>query len=291
MVMTSPIHFVLLVAVTLVAAGCQEALEAPPELSAAFTLYGTLDPTEGRQAIRVIPIRRQIDETGASELDAAVTLVDVAGAQTYVLRDSVVEFSNGRRGHVFHTDFQPDYGRPYRLEIRRSDGALTRAEVVVPQLVDPIPQPHTERGGGIQLPVLFPGAPYLTAVRVTYRVQDTTCRFHTATFERTAAAERFEFGWTVNLPLDTDVRRLFEAAGSNRIALHGVTLTAVVLNREMRPPGGVFDPEVLIEPGVFSNVQGGFGMLAAGYARTVSWVPSGETAQRAGFVPRGTGGC
>ena len=53
-----------------------------------------------------------------------------------------------------------------------------------------------------------------------------------------------------------------------------ITVKLIVANREWRPPGGVFDPDILVEPGTMSNVDGGFGFVGAGFRLRESWMPT-----------------
>jgi hypothetical protein len=69
-----------------------------------------------------------------------------------------------------------------------------------------------------------------------------------------------------------------------------MTLSAEVASEDWRPPGGVFDPEVLIEPGTFSNVDRGFGFVGGAYRTGATWTPEAAALARAGFQVSGFGG-
>jgi len=60
-------------------------------------------------------------------------------------------------------------------------------------------------------------------------------------------------------------------------ALVGVGISITVLNVEFDPPGGAFDPEVLAQPGTFTNVENGFGFIGAVGRFSAEWTFDPET--------------
>ena len=245
--------------------GCEDTVAPTGDAGRPFTLYGTLDPTAERQAIRVVTFRPTIEAADEEEIDAEVVSTDLNTGETTVWRDSLVTFGQGRFGHVFHADFQPVYGHTYRVEARRSDGAASTVEVEVPPLIEPIPL-EAERSGTIVLASLWPGPPELNAPQVTYVVEDTGCNRHEVTVPASRPAEPFEFGWRVETDLLVDANAVREAlAPLANLGLLSVRLGALVSSPGWYPPGGVYDPEVLVDPNAFTNVRNGFGFVGAGY--------------------------
>ena len=55
-------------------------------------------------------------------------------------------------------------------------------------------------------------------------------------------------------------------------------------------PIGVFDPDFLVEPGTFSNVDNGFGYFGSGYVETIALRPPVALIRRAGFYVLGEDG-
>lgn len=51
------------------------------------------------------------------------------------------------------------------------------------------------------------------------------------------------------------------------------------------PPGGVFDYELLAQPGTMSNVNNGFGFVGAGVEASITWVPDKATQELLGYDP------
>ena len=62
-----------------------------------------------------------------------------------------------------------------------------------------------------------------------------------------------------------------------------IELIVLVTNAEWVPPTGVYDAELLVEPGTFSNVENGFGFVGAGYPASFRWEPSESALLAAGF--------
>jgi hypothetical protein len=202
-------------------------------------------------------------------------------------RDSIVHFSNGTNGHVFVANTDVDYNGVYRLDVVRGDGVGARAIVTVPPLVDAFME--TDEGGSPEEAALWPGVPQLNAPTLTVRIQDSGCglNLHDVEFSdiAEARAEPIEFGWRTTFSL-ARLREVLPTHLANG-ALLQVTLRAEVASLEWRFPTEGFDPEILIEPGAFTNVEGGFGFIGAAYPTSLVWVPDPRATARAGFQPVG----
>jgi hypothetical protein len=268
------------------AAGCAEDVTAPPPSGAVFTLWGALDPVADFQAIRVVAVTTVIeDQPGV--LDATVTSTVLRTGEVTPWRDSIVHFSNGSFGHVFVSNTDVDYNEVYRIDVLRGDGVGARALVTVPPRVDAFME--TDESGSPEESALWPGVPQLNAPTLTLRIQDSGCEvnFHDVEFSDIvdARAEPIEFGWRTTFSL-ARLREVLPVHLANG-ALLQATLRAEVASLEWRFPTEAFDPEILIEPGVFTNVEGGFGFVGAAYPATLVWVPDPRATQRAGFPPVG----
>jgi hypothetical protein len=272
----------LAAALLLTAAGCAEDVATPPPSGAAFTLWGALDPASGTQAIRVVAVTTVIEDQ-PGPLDATVSSTDLRDGAVTAWRDSIVTFSNGTTGHVFVADVDVDYNGVYRIQAVRSDGAASTAIVTVPPLVEAFSE--LDEGGSPEEAALWPGVPQLNAPEVTALIQDAGCAVNTIrvpfTDIESAQAQPFEFGWRTQFSL-TRFRDELPAHLANGAVLQ-LTLDAEVASVEWRFPVEDFDPEILIEPGAFTNVEGGFGFVGAAYPASLVWVPDPRATQRAGF--------
>ena len=273
------------------ASACSDDIVAPPPTEAHFTLWGALNPDTTAQAIRVVPVLPVVDGERPEPLDASVTTTDLATGETTVWVDSTVTFPGGRVGHVFHTTAAVAYGSRQLVRIARSDGAETTAYVRVPPIVVPVAEAPVLTDGqnpDVTYPTLWPGVPQLDVIRVRYDLQVSDCSVFSITApgeDRAVVAEPTDGGWRASLSLDRAVARgSLGNGGSAGRALLGVTLEALVSGVDARPPGGTFDPALFFDPGQFSNVDGGFGLVVGAYRRTVSWVPDKALTTRSGFV-------
>ena len=66
-------------------------------------------------------------------------------------------------------------------------------------------------------------------------------------------------------------------------ALYGVGMKLSFADSSWVPPGGVFDPDILIEPGTFTNVEGGFGFFGAVAQLNAEWTLTRAATEAAGY--------
>jgi hypothetical protein len=222
-------------------------------------------------------------EDAPGPLDATVSSTDLRDGAVTTWRDSIVTFPNGTVGHVFVADLDVDYNGVYRVDAVRSDGATSTALVTVPPLVEAFLE--VDEGGSPEEAALWPGVPQLNAPEVTAVLQDAGCAINSVRIPFTdiedASAEPSEFGWRTQFSL---ARLRDELPGHlTNSALLQLTLHAEVASQEWRFPTDEFDPEILIEPGAFTNVEGGFGFVGAAYPTSLVWQPDSRAATRAGF--------
>lgn len=262
-------------------AACDDAIDTPDSLRGTYTLWGALDPTSAVQSVRVVPVTDTVGLGSTAPLPVTVVSVDLATGAEAAWRDSVVVFSNGGVGHVYRAAFRPAYGSRHRVVVRRDGGGEVSAVVAVPPYVEPVFQ-ATRLSGGVQYPVLWPGAPQLNRARVTYTVQSAaTCAVETVTRDFGVSGP-VEFGWQTVIDLGAEAQVIREALGPQ--GLVSIQITAEVASEDWRPPGGVFDPEVLAEPNALGNVSGGFGFVGAAYDVATSIRPTFSELAATAFV-------
>lgn len=276
--------------VLLALAGCADFVEPTTDADKPYTVYGVLDPTSGTQALRVIPFAPDLNPQPPGPLGAEVVSIDLQTDEQVVWADSVVEFAGGRFGNVYGSGFRPIYGDTYRIEARRSDGAVTSAEVTIPPFVEPLPLAPSVSVTQVVLSSLWPAAPRVNQPQAVFVVEDTDCNRITEVVPTSIAATPFEFGWTVATDFLVDGALVKERlAPNNNVGLVTVLLRAVVASEDWVPRGGSFDPEVLVDPNALTNVEDGFGFIGGGYVVEVDVTPSDELRRRAGF--RSGGSC
>lgn len=282
---------ILLLATFIVLSACDVVITPPDAIDAYFTLWGALDPASETQALRVVPIQPDLESETSAPLDVTMTATDLVDGSQFAWRDSLVSFDDGTSGHVFLADFRPEYGRRYRIDVTRPDGARTTANVRVPQIVEPFREETVFVPADALFPIIWPGAPQLNRIEVTYLLESSACDAPTVTIPFEGDAEPFEFGWMTTIRFAEDAQRVLDEVGNSPHAVLLVTLSAEVASEDGRPPGGVFDPEILIEPGTFSNVEHGFGFVGGAYPTSLTWRPEEDAINRTAFRLPGFSGC
>lgn len=238
-----------------------------------FTVWGQLDPTSARQAVRVEPIAPTVDE--GAPFVGAVTSVDLdTGAET-AWRDSVVTFPDGTTGHVFVADYRPAYGSRVELRVTQDGEAVTYARVTVPPRVTPYFGALTI-GTRSELDLVLPGAPRVVGARVVYDLVGrlsqgggSEAEFLESLPVDVGRIESVEFGWRVGIDLSGQVEllraRLLQR-DVREFSATGIRVVVAVANEEWAAPYPfAFSRELVIQPGTVSNVRGGYGFLGAAY--------------------------
>jgi len=275
---------VLLLTVALTT-GCEESVNPVLGTDRAFTLYGFFNPQADTQAVRIFAIEGRLELTRPEPLDAKVVSMDLQRSQQQVWQDSVVQYESERYGHVFWSEFRAEFEHRYRLEVVRSDGARAQVEVTVPPLSEPLLLPPIIAPRFVFYPVLWQQAPRVNNIRARYY---TNCGTYTFDYGLDGQ-EQVDGGTVVTVDLSQDARLIFQevffdpSCAIQELRLGEIELIVLVTNAEWVPPTGVYDAELLVEPGTFSNVENGFGFVGAGYPASFRLVPSESALLAAGF--------
>ncbi|WP_420456714.1 hypothetical protein [Rubrivirga sp.] len=281
---------VLVVAGLASAAGCSDVVDPTVGTDQVFSLYGYLDPAADHQAIRVVPIGATIGADTSRTINATVTSEELGTGQTVAWRDSVVTYRNGTVGHVFVADYTPTPRSRVALTVTAGDGRVASVEVEVPPLVrSEIGEPFNVGGFATypvtvrDVPRVIGGTLRLDVVGLPAAPDDTT------TIEipiRTFDIRQEGADWTVAVPFVQATQAYLQSINlfGSGLKLVEAEFAAFVANDEWAIPRGGLDEEAIAEPGTFSNVDGGFGFVGAGYEAPVRWVPSPGAQSRAGFM-------
>jgi hypothetical protein len=283
--------------------GCEEDVVAVLNAEYPYSMYGVLNPLADTQFVRVFPVEGTLEPPEEIEkLDVRFTSIDRSTGEERLWRDSLIAISDGTIGHVFYSPFRVEWEHDYRVSITGVDGVETFSEVTVPprtNLIISAPDTSTNR---VLLPATIDGiAPRVFRSRLNIQVKyvigfdpagNPFFYFLNYVFPFDQEVQRTGNGW--NLAVDVE-DIYFEVAGevmrdlryqpSRGITLQLITFSTVIGNEEWDPPGGVFDPVVLIQPGAFSNVENGFGFVAAGYKLQRAWTLPVEVVEKTSFRP------
>lgn len=274
--------------------GCEEDVDPFVESDRSFTVYGYLDPGEATQYLRVIPLLQVLAEDGPrAPLNATVTTTELERGVTTTWRDSIMTFSDGSMGHVFYGNFRPVPGRTYRLEVIPPNGRpATVATTKLP--LQPVARfGDLVQGSGFDSgqiiysaiqPIIWENidfAPF--RVEMWYRFANVPVSRPFLEMVQTYGAEDLgravDNGWRIDARLSRDGEQL----GAGGLTMLGVGMRITLADDTWRPPGGVFDPEILVQPGTFSNVENGFGFFGSVNQYTVEWLLDQDVVENLGY--------
>ncbi|MFT4603310.1 MAG: hypothetical protein ACI9W4_000023 [Rhodothermales bacterium] len=292
-------RFALLPAVAFVLAAmalsaCETTVDPFIEDDRFFTVFGYLDTATDLQAVRVIALGRVIGTT-TGEIDAAVSSTEIETGVVTEWYPELITFADSSVGSVYRGPFRPIPGFSYRFDVVRSDGAAATVTTTIPVATDvQVDEPLVSISDAFQrvfwsdisfkpsrLEVWYrfmgvrPSDPFLNAVIV---------------YDNTLYGDAKDGGWETLVRLTGDrlrVSQQLSVAGDAGLTLLGVGARLTMSDEQWRPPGGIFDKEVLVQPGTFSNVDGGFGFLGSVNQFTVEWTLSPEITTRIGYTVPG----
>lgn len=272
--------------------GCETGVDPFVGEDRPFTIWGLMNAGADTQKVRVFTIAGApgIDRSGG--IDAAVASVDLTTGERREWAHRQLTYEDGDVGHVFWSPFRAQTGHRYRLEVTRSDGATSTATTTVPPDVEVELDEHTTSA---KFPVYIRGdVPNLLDVEMRYEAtnlppvyvwpEDRTVHppvafpvdvSYQGTGDRIPGGFRFDIDMQKDFEIvrDTYLNNCLVTAGAPDIALARVEFHFITADSAWSPPGGTFDPDVLVEPGVFSNIENGYGFFGAGKIVAVRWTP------------------
>lgn len=272
--------------------GCEENVNPFVDSTRYFTMFGALDMNADSQFVRVSAVRQSVDFSESDPLDATMTSYNLTDGSVHQWTDSLFTFDDGSQGHVFYAPLRIEPGHTYRIEIVRSDGATSYAETTVPELPVPTVEP-------VRTPVstnsVSQSVFWRNLTDEPFRVQ-TWYRFLSVQglsfvdvpvdYPSTNRADNLDNGWEFIVNQSVDRQVVADSISNpSDLTFMGMGMGITVLDEQFDPPGGEFDPEVLVQPGVFSNVVDGFGFVGAMGRFTVEWIIPDEAVTALGYVP------
>lgn len=268
---------------------CDEPLEPIVGTERPYTIYGFLTPSKDTQSVVVIPIRDRLDPGEPTTIiDAQVRSMDVGTGEVVDWKDSLVVFDNSsqrrRFSHVYWAPFRAVHNHTYRLEVERSDGALSTAETLVPP--EPVAEVEAPRFFGQSVAsqrVVWSHAKRLLNVTVRYTAHVEAELLKTIEIPYQSEVEEGHPVVEIDLKADFNtITKAFPEGGA--VALDTVLMNVFSVNEAWDPPGGVFDLDLLVQPGTFSNVENGFGFVGSAVGAEVGWLPDEASLRRIGFA-------
>ncbi|MDZ4701596.1 MAG: hypothetical protein SH809_17930, partial [Rhodothermales bacterium] len=297
--MRTPRSFTWLLLVAFLSlAGCDETVNPFVGLEEPYSLYGYLNPRVSRQTLRVIPIEQRIDNEPSASIDAVVSSTHLASGEVTTWRSTFVQFDDSTFGNVFVGDFRPAYGETYRVDVSRSDGATASAQVTVPVDIRILPEPNASPTvlSFIVESTSLPNIVQADMLYDTVRLQPLASGLNPIRYPITRSyrgqEEAGDGGWRFFIEIGADyqfIKNEFEAHCLTRdwIGVRAMRFTVFIGDDAWVPPGGDFDPEVLAQPDLFSNVENGFGYVGAGYPVSFNAIQPAAVLGAVGFATTG----
>ncbi len=283
---------ILTLVVLLLLSACDESVNPIIESDRNYTLFGVLDMGRDTQFVRVIPIRSELESESQTPPDVVFTSEDLTNGSKLTWQDSVIVFPNSSVGYVYYIPMRVLPGHTYRIEvIDHTTGIVTSAETTAPDLPEAVILPDTVQGSATSGGIIRTGSQKIIwrgIDRKPYRIEQ-WYRFLPASdgspfvdvllpYEPPNKASTGESNaWEVNLELHKDRLALDTLLSVPSMALAGLGMQIVVLDPDYAPPGGVFDPEILVQPGTMTNVENGFGFIGSAGRFGIEWVLSKHT--------------
>ncbi|MFB3133260.1 MAG: hypothetical protein ACE10K_12130 [Rhodothermales bacterium] len=264
-----------------------------------FSIYGFIDEAKNfepgaEHAVRVIPLSRlsgriTTPTDAQAFIDAVVTSMDVRTGVIHRWNYKLEQLSDGTFAHIFRRRFFVQPGRTYRLQVRRSDGVTAAAETKVPAsggieaiLASPRVDPVS---GTITQEIHLTQVPSPWDIDVIYHVgSDFTATPFPLSYGRPGTPTD-DGGWRFTVNITEDLGRLSNLLGMpvSTIRIPAMGLKIRLLDGNWTPPEGVFDPEVLAQPGTLSNIENGYGFWGSVGLYQHDWAISDELRDLLGF--------
>lgn len=272
-----PLSALAVVLTSVLLAGCDQTDLDPFDNDARYyTVWGYLDPLESEQVVRVVPVTRfpehiQDPTEPQASIDAEVYSTDMSSGERTRWQHELVELEDGTYGHIFRARMLVWAGRTYKLEVIRSDGKMAVAETTVPIIREPAIIQRSDvmynaDSTEIWQDVEIPGVASPWDISAVY-VAGATTNFHVHVPYGRVGERTEEGNWRTRIHISRDqlaVRDyLLTFPNENGATLTTVGIQIRILDSAWDPPEGVFDPEVLAQPGVIGNVDGGHGFFGS----------------------------
>ena len=282
--------------------GCAESVDTRLEIDRPFSVFGLINPKADTNAVRVFEIQSEIRLIRPEPIDAVVSTTLMQTGETQMWRDSVIQLTDGDYRHVYWAAFSASAGETYRLEVTRSDGETSWGETTVPPPVSlEVLEADTSITRQALQPIFIRGnPPSLPRIDVEYivvgfRPGGSDPIFRPVIVNYAGKPIKQADGWLLEIDLIEDFSVIFEVfdddgeVTTDIIDLREIQVRVHVGDENWVSPNGVFDAEVLVEPGTFSNIENGFGFFGSGYVEGTVFRPPVTLIRRAGFYVIGEG--
>ena len=279
---------VLALGLVVLLCSCENSVNPFIEADRYYSIYGYLDTASDTQFVRVVPLRKTIGAIESRDVDAAVSTMALEDDRTIVWRDSVIDMSDGSVAHVFYAAFRPIPEWTYQIDVLRSDGIEATATTTVPPSVAASVSPPRIIPGGLSQTVTWSNVDFPPfRVEVWYRFANNRPNrpFREAILAYSDVGRRTGDDWSVSVPLTRDRKLVTELLGlpPEMLSISAIGMRLTMTDERWRPPGGIFDVNVLVQPEVFTNVEHGFGFFGSVNHYAFEWTLDPDTIEQLGY--------
>jgi hypothetical protein len=261
--------------------GCSNTVEPFSPTTRHFAVYGFLDANADTQYVRVEATRPRPEEENRTNINLPVVrLTNVATNQVVVWHDSTVVLEDGGQAVLFWVAYRPLAGETYKLEVERSDGAVSTATTRVPDFDrNEVGSPFRTFVDTYEQVVLFTNVnrrPEKVTLnyQISYALDDEPFPI---TIDYNVFGAPSDDGWKINVRLTRDRERInsrLSIAPSQVLLLHGVSMTIRLLSSDW--------PLVESKDRVI-NIEDGFGFFGSAATHEITWQLDSLVATELGF--------
>jgi len=263
---------------------CESEFDPFVNTQSELSAFGYLEAKADTQWIRVIPGRKTLARPSSYE-GHNIRLSMSNGSVVAEFQDTILTASNGYPSLSFYSTQNVDPKSTWNFALTAPGYNDVSGQVIVPDMLDPSQMLN-------DAPYLYDTGDY----RQVYYF-DKVSQFFFAEFYYTLRRSRTvnEEYRTIYYPLSTEREILvtdrglfvtiFHSQDRNKILeyngvdplqiydLYDAGVRVIFADANWVPVGGVFDPEVLIRPGVFSNLSNGLGFIGGITINDNRWLP------------------
>jgi len=283
---------------TFTMAACDDTLSPIIESDQQATMWGTLDMNADVQYIRVIPIRPVIDKRIVDSITLKLKSTDLNTGESVDWAGSEITFDDGSVGTVFKSDLKLEPEHTYRIELTSPDFKfVTSAETTVPTIPVAVVSEESVTVSVGPTGAVIRGSQQVVWSELSREPHEIEQWYRFLEFGSYGFLD-FKLPYDVpssyeealgQLEMALDLKRQYDTLRAklnlDQILLVGLGQTLTILDDELVPPGGVFDPEVLAQPGTMSNVENGFGFIGSVGRFSIEWVIADESAEKLTYHP------
>ena len=265
-----------------------------------FSVYGFLNPFQPEQTIRVVPVRRSLEEINdpsdaQAQINAEVYTVNLRTNQrtdwTHVLQ-RFVSGQDTTYGHLFQASFIPIAGETYELHVVRGDQREATATVTIPreQTEDATIPPLEAIGDSAWQPLILRDLPRPWSVTGLYFVTaNITDDVWIPLPYEARGTSLGEDDWQFDLTLTADSLRLrqeilnrftpnIQQNESTFVQVLEAGIRLVFPDPAWPLPEDLSNLDALAQPTTPTNIQNGYGYWGSFASFTYSWNLSPEAA-------------